>query len=251
MLGKLLIPCCWCLPSSDGYLVNGKCVWMAQAACILVWCVVAFFQGRCDRWWCVSYTREGNGPLNMAQIYHTLNYVPLPFLQMSSVWFQNIFEFPMPSSLWSTDCILVLFEFKINSQVSHFFMPLTSQVVTIFSNIFISSCSLDIRSVNAVFVFHYAGFLWPTVEFDKGLSQLGCWQFKQQLSIHFALLFFSAFVSVGFWMLYIVFVKVYHNCGQIINYSSTSNQLFFSLNMLKVLCTNFLHTVSSCRYVLF
>ena len=47
--GKLLVPWTVWLPSSHGYLVDEKCVWIAQTACIFVWCVCSILP-----WWCVS-----------------------------------------------------------------------------------------------------------------------------------------------------------------------------------------------------
>ena len=45
MSGKLLIPCCLCLLSSDGYLVDENCDRVVQAAGVLVWRVHCIFPG--------------------------------------------------------------------------------------------------------------------------------------------------------------------------------------------------------------
>ena len=40
---NFIIPCCLsCLPSSDGYLVEQKYVWMAKAACVCMDCIMCF-----------------------------------------------------------------------------------------------------------------------------------------------------------------------------------------------------------------
>ena len=65
---KLLIPCCLCLPSNDRYPVDKNCVWVAQAACLLLWRVRCILPGKDDivqqvcvcvclnlKWWCAVY----------------------------------------------------------------------------------------------------------------------------------------------------------------------------------------------------
>ena len=48
--GKLLIPLYLCLLSSGGYLVDENCTWVAQAACILVWCALYSPRGNEIAW---------------------------------------------------------------------------------------------------------------------------------------------------------------------------------------------------------
>ena len=58
--------------------MDKTCVWVAQAACILVWCVCYILPGEIRLLkWCVPSTREGNGHWRSHR-YKTLNYIPLP-----------------------------------------------------------------------------------------------------------------------------------------------------------------------------
>ena len=74
VLGRLLIPYCLCLLSSDEYLVDDICVWVAPAAGTLVWgvyCISLPGQMRLLKW-CVPYTRECNDCWRQYR-YKTLN----------------------------------------------------------------------------------------------------------------------------------------------------------------------------------
>ena len=68
------------IPSSDGYLVHENCVWLAQAACILVRSVRCFLPGEMILLnWCVCPP----GKIMVSRIWyrcHTLNFVPISLL---------------------------------------------------------------------------------------------------------------------------------------------------------------------------